>query len=88
VPSKSRLNSARERKVIGTAGGGQPGPNVKELTDGRLFGQVADHVAQGQAVSPGDHRDRWQGLAGLPGGFPVSREMVLPAQPVVPYPAG
>ena len=74
------------RDLVGAAGRGQAGPDVEELADAALTSQVAHHPGQERPVRTGS-RDHLRAAADdFLGGLPVSREMVLAAEPVRIHP--
>jgi MFS family permease len=85
------VDDARGRRgrlgdFVHVAGGGQPGPDVEELPDARLFRQVADRAAEERAVlTPGD-ATAWPGGEYLLRHLAVGREVVLAADAVVVHP--
>jgi hypothetical protein len=62
---------------------GQPGPDVEELPDARLGGQVVHHAAEKRPLRADAEPYFRQRGDDLLGDHPVRREVILAAQPVV-----
>jgi hypothetical protein len=77
------VSSMSCRMPTGVVRGGQAGADVQELADAARAGQVADSPGQEGPLFPHPGDDRGEIADRLLGGFPVGREVVLPAQPVV-----
>jgi hypothetical protein len=69
--------------LVGTVRRRQPGPNVEELPDPGLAGQVTHGAPEERTVRPDPGNDRRVRRDRLLSGLPVGGEIVLPAEPVV-----
>jgi hypothetical protein len=82
------LRRLRPRHLVHVPHGGQPGPDVEELPDPRVAGQVADRAAEETPVllDGAAHHVLAEHVKGPASGLPVSREVVLAAEHVVVHP--
>jgi hypothetical protein len=68
---------------VDVVGGGEPSPDVEELADALLSGQVPDHATEERTVLPRRSAPGWHGGPGFLRHFPVDRDVVLAAKAVV-----
>jgi hypothetical protein len=78
----------RPRRLVHVPHGRQPGPDIEELPDPRVAGQVADRAAEEAPVllDGAAHHVLAEHVKGPPSGLPVGREVVLAAEHVVVHP--
>jgi hypothetical protein len=78
----------RPRHLVHVPHRRQPGPDVEELPDPRLAGQVADRAPEEAPVllDGAAHHVLAEHVEGPPRGLPVGREVVLAAEHVVVHP--
>ena len=74
------------RDLMGVIRSRQPGPDIEELPDSRIFGQVADAAGQEAPGSAGDITHTRECRGPRVAGLPVDGKVVLAAEPVIPDP--